>query len=105
MQATAFYPLYVIVDVYVCEVVCVCTVGIHTHMLLLYGLPGGSEGKESTCNARDTGDMGMIPGLGRSPGGGSGNPLQYACWEIPWTEEPQGLQSRGHKKLDMTEVT
>ena len=60
------------------------------------------DSQESTSNA---GDLGLIPGLGRSPGGGSGNPLQYACWEIPWTEEPQGLQSRGHKKLDMTEVT
>ena len=35
-----------------------------------------SEGKESTCNA---GDLGSIPGLGRSPGGGHGNPLQYSC--------------------------
>ena len=38
--------------------------------------PGGSEGKESACSA---GDMGLIPGLGRSPGGGRGNPLQYFC--------------------------
>ena len=35
-------------------------------------------GKESTCNVRDTGDKGLIPGLGRSPGGGHGNPLQYS---------------------------
>ena len=38
--------------------------------------PGDSVGKESTCNA---GDSGLIPGLGRSPGEGSGNPLQYSC--------------------------
>ena len=38
------------------------------------------------------GDMSLIPGLGRSPGGGNGNPLQYSRWEIPWTEEPGGLQ-------------
>ena len=44
------------------------------------GFPGGSDGKESTCNA---GDLGLIPGLGRSPGGGHGNPLQYACLENP----------------------
>ena len=44
------------------------------------GLPGGSDGKESACNA---GDLGSIPGLGRSPGGGHGNPLQYFCLENP----------------------
>ena len=43
------------------------------------GLPDGSAGKESACNAGDTGDVGSIPGLGRSPGGGNGNPLQYSC--------------------------
>ena len=42
------------------------------------GFPGGSDGKESACNA---GDLGLIPGLGRSPGGGHGNPLQYSCLE------------------------
>ena len=40
--------------------------------------PGGSDGKESACNA---GDQGSIPGLGRSLGEGSGNPLQYSCLE------------------------
>ena len=40
------------------------------------GFPGGSDGKESACKA---GDSGLIPGLGRSPGEGSGNPLQYSC--------------------------
>ena len=38
-------------------------------------------GKESTCNAGDTGDSSLIPGLGKSPGGGHGNPLQYPCLE------------------------
>ena len=42
------------------------------------GSPGGSDSKESTCNARD---LGSIPGLGRSPGGGHGNPFQYSCLE------------------------
>jgi len=45
--------------------------------------PDGSAGKESTCNARDTGDMGLIPRLGRSPGGRDGNLLQYSCLENP----------------------
>ena len=40
------------------------------------GSPGGSDGKESACNA---GDPGLIPGSGRSLGGGNGNPLQYSC--------------------------
>ena len=44
------------------------------------GIPGGSEGKASACNA---GDLGLIPGLGRSPGEGNGNPLQYSCLENP----------------------
>ena len=42
------------------------------------GFPGSSDGKESVCNA---GDLGSIPGLGRSPGEGNGNPLQYSCLE------------------------
>ena len=44
------------------------------------GLPGGSDGEESACNVRDTG---LIPGSGRSPGEGHGNPLQYPCLENP----------------------
>ena len=53
---------------------------------------GGSDGKESICNAGDEGDTGSIPGLGRSPGEGNGYPLQYLAWSIPWTEKPGGLQ-------------
>ena len=49
--------------------------------------------KNPPANAGDIRDMGLIPGLGRSPGGGHGNPLQCSCWRIPWTEEPGGLQS------------
>ena len=44
------------------------------------GFPGDSDGKESDCKA---GDLGLIPGLGRSTGGGHGNPLQYLAWRIP----------------------
>ena len=47
------------------------------------GLPQRLSSKESTCNAGDTGDMGLIPGSGRSPGEGHGNPLQYSCLENP----------------------
>ena len=42
--------------------------------------PGGSVGREYTCNTRD---VGLIPGLGRSPGGGNGDPLHYSCLESP----------------------
>ena len=45
-----------------------------------WGFPGGTSGKESTCNTRDTGS---IPGLGRSPGGGHGSLLHYSCLQNP----------------------
>ena len=64
------------------------------------GFPGGSDGKESACNS---GDLGSIPGLGRTAGEGNGNPLQYSCLENPMVEESGRLQCRGHKELDMTE--
>ena len=44
------------------------------------GFPGGSDGQKSACNA---GDLGLIPRLGRSPGGGHGNTFQYSCMENP----------------------
>ena len=47
------------------------------------GFPGGSLGKESACNAGDTGVVNLIPGSGRSPGGGDGNTVQYSCLENP----------------------
>ena len=59
------------------------------------GFPGGSDGKESACSV---GDPGLIPGSGRSPGEGHGNPLQYFCLGNPMTEEPGGLQSIGVTK-------
>ena len=55
--------------------------------LLFLGFPGGSDGKESACNE---GDLGSIAGLGRSPGGGHGNPVQYSC-----LENPHGQRSLG----------
>ena len=53
----------------------------------------------------NAGDTGLIPGLGRSPGEGNGNLLQYFAWRIPWTEELGGLQFMGPRELDMTEAT
>ena len=51
--------------------------------------------KNPLANATDIRDSVSIPGLGRSPGGGHGNPLQILAWRIPWTEEPGGLYSIG----------
>ena len=61
----------------------------------------GSDGKESACNV---GDLGLIPGLGRSPGGGHGNPLQYSCLEKPHGQKGLvGCSPWGCKELDTTE--
>ena len=49
-----------------------------THSSIFLGFPGGSAGKESACNV---GDLGSVPGLGRSPGEGKGYPLQYSGLE------------------------
>ena len=63
------------------------------------GFPGGSDGKESTYNL---GDLGSIPGLGRFPGGGHGNPFQYSCLENPHGQSLAGYSPWGHKELDTT---
>ena len=63
--------------------------------------PGGSDGKESACNM---GDPGLIPGLGRSPGEGNGNPLQYPSLENPMDiRSLVGYSPWGRKELDTTE--
>ena len=60
--------------------------------------PGSSDDKESACNA---GDPGLIPGSGRSPGEGSGNPLQYSCLGNPIDREAwQDTVHEGHKEVD-----
>ena len=55
--------------------------------------------KNPPDNAGDIRDMGLIPGLGRSPGGGHGNPLHYPYLESPSSEEPGGLQSMGSQRV------
>ena len=55
--------------------------------------------KNMTANAGDAGDRGSIPGLGRSPGGGNGNPPQYSCLENPTDEESGGLQFVGSQRV------
>ena len=55
------------------------------------GLPGGTVVKNLPANARDAGDLGLISGSGRPPGGGNGNPLQYSC--------PENFMDRGAGRL------
>ena len=50
----------------------------------------------------NAGDLGSLPGLGRSAGEGNGYPVQYSDWRIPWTEELAGYSPWGHKEADMT---
>ena len=65
------------------------------------GFPGGSDGKESTCNARD---LGSIPGWRRSPGERNSDPLQYLACRIPWTERSLlGYSLWGRKESDTNE--
>ena len=65
------------------------------------GFPGGSDGKESACNV---GNLGSIPGLGKCPGGGHGNPPQYSCLENPHGQRSLvGYSTWGRTELDMTE--
>ena len=68
-----------------------------------YGVPRFGSSKNLPANARDTGDLGSIPGLGRSHGEGNGNPFQYFCLENPmdrgaWWDTVLGVT----KELDMT---
>ena len=58
--------------------------------MVIMGFPDSLVGKESACNA---GDPSLIPGLGRSPEEGNGNPLQYSCLENSWKEQLGRVQS------------
>ena len=76
---------------------------LYLHYTIVYqGFRDSSVGKESACYARGTSDVGSIPGSGRSPGGGNGNPLQYSCLEN-LRDRGACLQSMGYTELDMTE--
>ena len=78
---------------------CVCIGSFLRNFILVFkGISGGAEVKVSACNV---GDLGSIPGLGRSPGEGNGNPLQYSCLENPmdggaWWATVHGSQRVGH---------
>ena len=71
------------------------------HDKVFGGFPRGSVVKNLPANA---GNTDLIPGLGRSPEEGNCKPLQYSCWKIPWTKEPNRLYHLwGHKELDTPE--
>ena len=74
---------------------------IRAQLMRKEGFPTGSSGKESTCNAGDTGDTCSILGSGRSLGEGNGNPIQYSCCENSTDREAWGATVHG--VVSMTE--
>ena len=70
------------------------------------GFPDSSSGKEPAYQSEDIRDVGLIPGLGRYPGGEHGNPLQYSCLETPHGQRSlKDYSSQGRTELDMTAAT
>ena len=79
------------------------TKGLYTQQIF----PGGSDSKASAYNAYQVGDLGSIPGSGRSPGEGNGNPLQYSCLENPedggtWQATVHGVAKSRTQLSDFT---
>ena len=74
--------------------------GIYSPFNIYTASPRGSDGKDSACNV---GDPGLIPGLGRSPGGGHGNLLQYSCLKNPKDRGAWQAMVLGVAELDTTE--
>ena len=91
-----YLPLFAFIWILQCLVTWVLCETIIGDSFTVWSIPGGSDSKESTCNA---GDLGSIPGSGRSPGEGNGNPLQHSCWRTPWTE---ATVRGGLKESDIT---
>ena len=73
-------------------------IDIYTLLYAKWGFPGGSDDKEAACDAED---LGLIPGLGRFPGGGHGHSLQYSCLDNPHGQRSlAGYSPWGCKELD-----
>ena len=68
----------------------------------LWGFPRWHSGKESACNAGDTGDVGSVPGQEDPLAEGMAPHSSILAWRIPWTEEPGRLQSEGFEESDTT---
>ena len=64
-----------------------------------YGHPQWISSKESACNIEDAGNVGSLPGLGRSPEEGMATHSSVLAWRIPWTEKPVRLQSSGLQRV------
>ena len=77
----------------------VLVVGFFFFFYVTYGFPGGKIVNNPPAIAGDTGNLGLIPGWGKSPGGRHGNPSQYSCLENPWTEEPGRLLLIGSQRV------
>ena len=96
MESSRWFLKKIDVRVYIDGYMCVY-VYIHIYIYIY----GGSDGKDSACNA---GDLGLIPGSGRSPGEGKGYPLQYYCLENPMDREAwQAGSVHGVTELEVTE--
>ena len=80
-------------------------VGVYSKVRVNCGLPWWLSGKESACNAGAAGDMGLIPGLGISPGGGNGYPLQDFCLDNPMDGGAWCATVYSIADLDLTEKT
>ena len=106
------WKLYWIAEVSVCaktrlaqryvEASCVAKPIVFSY-ICLWGFPGGASGKEPGCQCRRHKHTGSIPGSGRSPGEGNGNPLQYSCLGNPM--DRGAWLSTGFAELNMTEAT
>ena len=75
----------------------------------IWGFPGGSVVKNPPANAGGAGNMGLTPGLGRSPGEGNDNLLQYSCLESPmdraaWRATVYGVQRVRHNQIDLVYI-
>ena len=68
----------------------------------MFGFPGGSVVQNPSANA---GDMGLIPGLGRYPGEGNGNPFSILDWEIAWTKDPMDRWTIVHGVTKVSDMT
>ena len=108
---TTLYALYLVgeihyMDAYICQIQ--TTFKTSEFYLKInqvsqqWSFPGGSAVKKPPANA---GDTSLIPGWGKSPGEENSKPLQYFCLEIPWTEEPGGLQSKVLQRVGHNLVT
>ena len=82
------------------SLVVVCSLATAVFSLVAEGFPGSAVVKNPTANEGDAGDVGSIPGWGRSPGVRNGNPLQYSCLANPMDRGAWWASLGGHKESD-----